>query len=519
MSLQPDWDPNNPFPELGGNPELIQSLSAPIIIPEGVEPLPVSVQREATGVAPVYVRVGQVSSQDLISGSVGRFAHLDERLARTVEWVQKYLSENGWVERIIEARLAGDGSVQYAEVAAEIDRLALQYVSRDSLAYGEDLTFIIAATIDEILGLGPIEPLMRDESITEVMVNAPDQVYIEIAGREHHVPGARFRSQEHLLEVCQRIVRPIGRSIDQRNAYVDARLPDGSRVNIVHQVLASSGPILTIRKFPDKTWTMVDLLDYRSIDEDMACVLAWLVRNRVNILVAGGTGSGKTTILNSLSGCIPRDQRTITIEDSRELQMHPDSHWVALEARSASSSGEGGVSIRDLVKNSLRMRPVRIVVGEVRGSEALDMLNAMNTGHEGSLSTIHANGPSETVDRLLTMIAMGGEMASELAMRLIASAVDIIIFQEKGVDGVRRITSINEVLKPGFGAEDGKVLLSPLWEWEQEGFDDDGYVIGHYEQRADISEGLRVLRRLEYAEPVTIDDVYEMSRLPERKGE
>lgn len=516
MNSAPKWDPKNPFPELGEDADLLKNLQPIIILDSqaGVSPLPIYANETIDTNSQNYLRLGNVTSADLLSGEIDRFTHLDGRLAQTVEWVQKYLSENGWVERILDARLLGDTSKEYSDVAAEIDRLALQYVSRDSIAHGVDLTYIVAATIDEILGLGPIEPLMRDDSITEVMVNAPNQVFVEISGKEYFVPGARFRSQEHLLEVCQRIVRPIGRSIDQRSAYVDARLPDGSRVNIVHQTLAATGPIITIRKFPDKTWTIVDLLEYRSIDEDMACVLAWLVRNRVNILVAGGTGSGKTSLLNALSGSIPRGQRTITIEDSRELQLHPDSHWVALEARSASSAGEGGVTIRDLVRNALRMRPVRIIVGEVRGAEALDMLNAMNTGHEGSLSTIHANGPRETVDRLLTMIAMGGEMTSDLASRLIASAIDIIIFQEKGVDGVRRITSISEVLKPGYGAIENEVTLSPLWLWKQDGFNDDGYVVGHYAQNADISEGLSVVRRLEYADPVTIEDVYKMSELP-----
>jgi pilus assembly protein CpaF len=500
------WDGSNPFPELG-------DVSAEGV---GLAPLPVSPDTVQVDDGR-YVRAGVITSADLFTGEHSRFAHLDAVLHRVVDWVQQTLTDAGRVEAIDEARKAGDLSAEYAAMAAEIDRVTLAKLSQENMVHGVDQQFVIATVIDEILGLGPIEPLMRDRTITEVMVNGPDEVYVEIKGREYQVPGARFRSREHLLQICQRIVAPIQRSIDQRNAYVDARLPNGSRVNIVHHALAERGPVLTIRKFPDRTWTMADLLTNRSVDEGMAVLLAWLVRNRVSVLVAGGTGSGKTTLLNAMSGCIPRDQRTITIEDSRELRLHPAGHWVPLEARPAGMSGEGLVTIRDLVRNALRMKPVRIVVGEVRGEEALDMLNAMNTGHEGSLTTIHANGPEETIDRLLTAIAMGGEMQPALANQLIATALDVIVYQAKGADGVRRVTSISEVRKPERGERLTQVELIPLWEWEQTGVDEQGFAVGQYVKRADISERLTALRGLAFAEPVTLDEVYAMSELPQEE--
>jgi len=504
MNVATYWDQDDPYPELAGmpvDPALLQPVPAAA---------PVAVVVDTTDATPGYQRVGQITSQALLDAPGPLNPHLDDRIAEATEWVQGYLSDNGLVEQVVAARLSGSRADAYNDIAREIDRLALQYVSRESVVHGADVNYLVAAVMNEILGLSVLEPLMRDDRITEVMVNGCSEVYVEIAGREYPVPGARFRNQEHLLDVCQRIVRPIGRSIDQRNSTVDARLPDGSRVNIVHQVLAADGPILTVRKFPERTWTLADLIAAGSINEDIAADLAFLVRGKCNVLVAGSTGSGKSSLLNALSGAIPTDQRTITIEDSRELRLHPAAHWVALEARSGGASADGAVTIRDLVRNALRMRPVRIVVGEVRGSETVDMLQAMNTGHEGSLSTVHSNGPEETIDRLLTMISLGGEMTVDLAAKLINSAIDVIVYIDRSPDGSRRVSSIHQVRKHTRN-DTSSVELDPLWVWHNTGVDDDGRDSGYWERVGEVSPELRRLRQLPDANPISIDDVHEMS--------
>lgn len=518
--MQPGWTPENAIPELGDDASawlnnLPSIPSADGTTPATATPIPVPTPLASTPSpdappAGAYVRVGQVTSTDLLTGNANQYTHLDHILEHTVARVAKYLTDNDWTDRIVTARLAGDTSDEYKAVAAEVDRLAVADLSIEARFDGPTMQYLVAATIDEILGLGPIEPLMRDPRITEVMVNNPNTVYVEIGGREWLVPGARFRNQDHLYKICQDIVRPIGRAIDQRNAIVDARLPDGSRVNIVHHTLAADGPVVTIRKFPEKTWTLADLVGASSMTEEMAVLLAWLVRNRVSLLVSGGTGSGKTSLLNALSGAIPPDQRTITIEDSRELQLAPTAHWLPFETRDAPPGKEAeAFTIRRLVKNALRQKPKRIIVGEVRDAAALDMLNAMNTGHEGSMSTVHANGPEETIDRLLSMIAQGGETSEELAARLISSAVDVIVYQAQGVDGIRRVTSISEVLKQR--GNPGEVTLRKLWEWVPDGHDERGFEVGHYESRADISPELVALRRLQYADPVTMNDLHEIA--------
>lgn len=508
MNQVTGWDLQDQYPELAGmdvNPAVL-ATSAPTVLTA-----PAAIDDRAID-APGYQRVGQITAQALLDAPGPLNPHLDDRIAEVTEWVQGYLTDNGLVEQVVAARLAGSRSPLHNDIAREIDRLALQYVSRDSVVHGADVNYLVAAVMNEILGLSILEPLMRDDRITEVMVNGCTEVYVEIAGREHRVPGARFRNQEHLLDVCQRIVRPIGRSIDQRNSTVDARLPDGSRVNIVHQVLAADGPILTVRKFPEKTWTLTDLLAAGSLNEEIAADLAFLVRGKCNVLVAGSTGSGKSSLLNALSGAIPTDQRTITIEDSRELRLHPSAHWVALEARAGSGNGEGAVTIRDLVRNALRMRPVRIVVGEVRGSETVDMLQAMNTGHEGSLSTVHSNGPEETIDRLLTMISLGGEMTVDLAAKLINSAIDIIVYIDRSPDGSRRISSVHQIRKQA-RRDNASVELDPLWVWQASGSDQDGHDTGTWQRVGQISEELRRLRQLPESNPISIDDVYAMSAL------
>lgn len=326
--------------------------------------------------------------------------------------------------------------------------------------------------VAEILGFGPIEPLLAEESITEIMVNGPRNVYVEQAGRIKR-SNVVFESDDHVLRVLDRIVSPLGRRIDESQPLVDARLPDGSRVNAIIRPLALDGPTITIRKFSKKPLTVEDLIRFGSITKEIAEFMAACVAARLNIVVSGGTGSGKTTLLNVLSSFIPNDERIVTIENAAELQLRQE-HVVRLETRPANIEGKGAIEIRDLVINSLRMRPDRIVVGECRGGEALDMLQAMNTGHDGSLTTAHANSPRDCIARLETMCLMAGMDLPVRAIReQIASAVDLICQQERMRDGTRKVTKVTEVQ----GMEGDIITMSDIFEFEQQGVEQ-GKVIG-----------------------------------------
>jgi pilus assembly protein CpaF len=326
--------------------------------------------------------------------------------------------------------------------------------------------------VSEILGFGPLEPLLADETITEVMVNGPKNVYVERRGRLERV-SVVFENDDHVLRVLDRIVSPLGRRIDESSPMVDARLPDGSRVNAVIRPLALDGPTITIRKFSKKPLTIEDLIRFGSLTKEIAEFLAACVQARLNMIVSGGTGSGKTTLLNVLSNFIPGDERIVTIENAAELQLQQE-HVVRLESRPPNIEGKGEVTIRDLVINSLRMRPDRIVVGECRGGEALDMLQAMNTGHDGSLTTAHANTPRDCIARLETMCLMAGMDLPVRAIReQIASAVDVICQQERLRDGKRKVVKITEVQ----GMEGEVITMSDIFEFEQAGIEG-GQVIG-----------------------------------------
>lgn len=304
---------------------------------------------------------------------------------------------------------------------------------------------IASEIYDQIRGLGPLEKLLSDDSVSEIMVNGPNQIYIERKGKLV-LSDVTFLSEAQLLNVIDRIVSPLGRHIDEANPMVDARLADGSRVNAVIPPLSLKGPLLTIRKFSKSPLTVANLISFGSLTFKMASFLEACVKGRMNIVVSGGTGSGKTTLLNVLSAYIPADERIVTIEDAAEIQLRQD-HVLTLESRPANLEGKGQIAIRDLVRNALRMRPDRIVVGEVRGGEALDMLQAMNTGHDGSMTTGHANTPRDMLSRLETMVLMAGMSLPVAAIRQqIASAVDIIVQQSRLKDGSRKITSISEVL-------------------------------------------------------------------------
>jgi pilus assembly protein CpaF len=334
---------------------------------------------------------------------------------------------------------------------------------------------LIGDVMHEALGLGPLELYLADDSITEIMVNAPDELYVERKGKLEKATKA-FSSQKAVLGVIERIVAPLGRHIDESSPLVDARLPDGSRVNAIIPPLALKGPSITIRKFKRDLLTAEHLARFGALTRPMADFLDACVHARRNVVISGGTGSGKTTLLNILASYIPASERILTIEDAAELSLRQD-HWVQLEARPPNIEGKGAVPIRELVRNALRMRPDRIVVGECRGGEALDMLQAMNTGHDGSLTTLHANSPRDALSRLETMVLMSGMDLPIRAIReQIASAVHLVVQQQRFGDGSRKVTAISEVS----GMESDVITMQDIFLFKQEGFDKDGRVAGRF---------------------------------------
>ena len=351
------------------------------------------------------------------------------------------------------------------EVRRQIEELFGKVADEEGLALTRaERVRMLEQITDEILGLGPLEPLLRDETITEVMVNGPQQVYIEREGRLE-MTNVTFQNDEHVMKIIQRIIAPIGRRIDESSPMVDARLADGSRVNAIIPPLSLVGPVLTIRKFAATPFTVEDLIRFGTATTEMFEFLEACVKARLNIFVSGGTGSGKTTMLNILSSFIPDDERIVTIEDAAELQLRQE-HVVTLEARPSNIEGKGAIPIRELVRNALRMRPDRIVVGECRSSEALDMLQAMNTGHDGSMSTGHANSPRDMLARLETMVLMAGMDLPLRAIReQIASAVDLIVHQNRLKDGSRKIVDITEVQ----GMEGDVIVMQDIFVFEQTG--------------------------------------------------
>jgi len=351
------------------------------------------------------------------------------------------------------------------EVRRQIEELFGKIADEEGLALTRaERVRMLEQITDEILGLGPMEPLLRDETVTEVMVNGPQQVYIEREGRLE-LTNVTFQNDEHVMKIIQRIIAPIGRRIDESSPMVDARLADGSRVNAIIPPLSLVGPVITIRKFSATPFTVEDLIRFGTATPDMFEFLEACVKARLNIFVSGGTGSGKTTMLNILSSFIPDDERIVTIEDAAELQLRQE-HVVTLEARPSNIEGKGAIPIRELVRNALRMRPDRIVVGECRSGEALDMLQAMNTGHDGSMSTGHANTPRDMLSRLETMVLMAGMDLPLRAIReQIASAVDLIVHQNRLKDGSRKITNITEVQ----GMEGDVVVMQDIFVFEQTG--------------------------------------------------
>ena len=361
------------------------------------------------------------------------------------------------------------------EVRGAIEDLFDSVLAEENIILSRvEKTRLFEAIVAEILGFGPLEPFIADETITEIMVNGPRNIYIERKGKIERT-NAVFESNDHVNRIIDRIVAPLGRRVDESSPYVDARLPDGSRVNVIIPPLSLVGPVITIRKFFKIPLTIEKLVELGSLTAEGVEFLAACVKAKLNVLVSGGTGSGKTTLLNILSSFIPDDERIVTIENAAELQLRQE-HVVTLESKPPNIEGRGEVTIRDLVINSLRMRPERIIVGEVRGPEALDMLQAMNTGHEGSMTTLHANSPRDALARMETMVLMAGMDLPHRAIReQISSAIDVIVQQSRLRDGSRKVVSISEVQ----GMEGDVITMSSIFEYEQTGVEN-GKIIGRF---------------------------------------
>src|SRR5215207_9641773 len=378
-----------------------------------------------------------------------------------------YLVEN--VSRSMEGEM-----LQFGDRAETIKQRLNEAYVQTKVSLPEDIrTQIFNEILDEMTGFGPIQPLLDDPDVSEVMVNGPKKVFVEKNGKLTR-SAITFDDDDHVARIIDRIILPLGRRVDADSPTVDARLPDGSRVNAVIRPVSIDGPCITIRKFKKDKLSIQQLIDYGSMTANMgdfirACVLAHL-----NIVISGGTGSGKTTLLNVLSSFIPEGERIVTIEDAAELQLQQD-HVLRMETKVANTDGRGAVSIRDLVRNSLRMRPDRIVVGECRGGEALDMLQAMNTGHDGSLTTLHANTPRDAISRMETMVLMSGmDLPLKVVRQQIASAVDLIIQQSRLKDGSRKVTAITEVV----GMEGEIVVLTDIFKFDQTGLGENGKILG-----------------------------------------
>ena len=381
--------------------------------------------------------------------------------------LKKYLADN--LLRALEME-----GVPAAQRNAFLRQQIIQIYEQTQLKLPDELRKqIFSQVLNDLLGYGPIQSLLDDDEVTEIMVNGPKKVFVEIKGKLTK-SNIAFDDDDHVLRIIDRIILPLGRRVDSDSPTVDARLPDGSRVNAVVRPVAIDGPSITIRKFRKDKLKAEDLVAYGSMTAQMAEFLKACVKARFNIIISGGTGSGKTTLLNVMSGFIPENERIITIEDAAELQLQQD-HVMRMETKAANADGQHAVSIRELVKNSLRMRPDRIVVGEVRGGEALDMLQAMNTGHDGSLTTVHSNTPRDAMSRIETLVLMAGmDLPLKVVRQQISSAVDLIVQQTRLKDGQRKVTAVTEVA----GMEGDIIVLSDIFKFTQTGVTTDGKVLG-----------------------------------------
>jgi len=381
--------------------------------------------------------------------------------------LKKYLADN--LLRALEME-----GISAGERTAFVKKAILQIYEQTKLKLPDDLRKqIFDQVLDDLLGYGPIQSLLDDPDVSEIMVNGPKKIFVEKKGKLTK-SNVTFDDDDHVIRVIDRIILPLGRRVDFDSPTVDARLPDGSRVNAVVRPVSIDGPSITIRKFRKDKLQAEDLINFGSLTRQMADFLQACVKARFNIIISGGTGSGKTTLLNVMSGFIPENERIITIEDAAELQLQQD-HVMRMETKPANADGHNAVTIRDLVKNSLRMRPDRIVVGEVRGGEALDMLQAMNTGHDGSLTTVHANQPRDAISRIETLVLMAGmDLPLKVVRQQISSAVDLIVQQTRLKDGQRKVTAVTEVA----GMEGEIIVLTDIFKYSQSGVTEDGKVLG-----------------------------------------
>jgi pilus assembly protein CpaF len=371
--------------------------------------------------------------------------------------------------------LLTDQRVSETELRRQVDEQLLKALSQERFALTvAERQQLVQSVTDDVLGYGPIDPLLRDDTITEVMVNGPSLVYVERSGKLTQT-DVKFVDETHARRIIDKIVSQVGRRVDEANPMCDARLPDGSRVNVIVHPLAIGGPFMTIRKFSKDPYTVDDLISFGSFTPQVAHFINQCVKGRLNVVVSGGTGTGKTTMLNVLSSFIPSDERIVTVEDAKELQLHQQ-HVLPMEARPPNIEGKGEIKIRDLVRNSLRMRPDRIVVGEIRGGEALDMLQAMNTGHDGSITTVHSNSPRDTLSRIETLTLMAGmDLPVRVIREQMASALDMIVHLTRLRDGTRRVTHVSEVM----GMEGDVVVLQDIYTFDfSAGIDENGHFRG-----------------------------------------
>jgi pilus assembly protein CpaF len=430
---------------------------APPLPPFVPPPLPPALPVQVTALAPA--NVGPLATRTAASGAA--LHDLKGRVHRKL------------LERLNLTQL---DALEREQVLGEVRKVVHELMQKEPVPLNlDEREELVSQVLDEIFGFGPLEPLLKDDDTSDILVNGCHQVYVEMHGKLFE-SDVRFKDDRHLLQIIDRIVSGVGRRIDESTPLVDARLPDGSRVNAIIPPLALDGPALSIRKFKRDKLAAEDLVRLESITEPMVELLQGIVRARLNILISGGTGAGKTTLLNLLSSFIPSDERIVTIEDSAELQLRQP-HVVRLETRPANVEGQGAVSQRMLLINALRMRPDRVVVGEVRGGEAIDMLQAMNTGHDGSIATLHANSPRDALGRLETMISMANLNLPERAMRQqIASAVDVVIQVSRLSDGKRKVMNISEVV----GMEGEVITMQEVFLYDRQGISEDGQVIGRF---------------------------------------
>jgi len=409
----------------------------------------------------------------------------DRRKDKTKSETRTHKESNPLVEQLVEhykARLLRDTnlealtSLSQGEMRLKIEQIISQFMTEEKVIIPrQDKDVLISRILDESVGYGPLEPLINDDSITEILINGHDEIFIERFGKLEK-SNVTFRDDEHIRHVVDRIVAPIGRRIDESSPMVDARLPDGSRVNAVISPVSLHGTLVSIRKFRKEPFQMHDLLNFDTLNRNMALFLDAVVKSKLNAIISGGTGSGKTTLLNVLATSIPHSERVITIEDSAELRLDRE-NAVGMESRAANVEGKGEITIRNLVRNALRMRPDRIIVGEVRGGEAFDMLQAMNTGHEGSITTVHANSPDDALRRIEAMVVMAGlELPAKIIREYIVGALEIIVQVNRLTDGTRKIVSISELKKE----KDGSFSIQEIFKFKRTGMTKNGQVLGHY---------------------------------------